>query len=146
MTDKAMWSAFCKQSGIQNKDYDSWAFGGEPDKLASLVLEGKKRSTASVYDLYAYDNEQLPEVGSYSVILDSEDRDVCVIRDTEVRVVPFKDVDEEHARLEGEGDLSLAHWRDVHKKIFTQWMKEAGMAFKDSTNVVLEKFEVVYRP
>ena len=146
MTDKAMWSAFCKQSGIQNKDYDSWAFGGEPDKLASLVLEGKKRSTASVYDLYAYDNEQLPEVGSYSVILDSEDRAVCVIRDTEVRVVPFKDVDEEHARLEGEGDLSLAYWRDVHKKIFTQWMKEAGMAFKDSTKVVLEKFEVVYRP
>lgn len=146
MTDKAMWSAFCRQSGIQGKDYDSWAFGGQPDELAALVLEGKKRATASVYDLYAYDNEDLPEAGSYSVILDSEDRAVCVIRDTEVRVVPFRDVDEQHARLEGEGDLSLAYWREVHKRIFTKWMKEAGMAFKDSTKIVLEKFEVVYRP
>ena len=146
MTDKAMWSAFCKQSGVQGKDYDSWAFGGQPDDQAALVLEGKKRSTASVYDLYAYDNEDLPEAGSYSVILDSEDRAVCVIRDTEVMVVPFRDVDVQHARLEGEGDLSLAYWREVHKRIFTQWMKEAGMAFKDSTKIVLEKFEVVYRP
>ena len=146
MTDKEMWSAFCRQSNIQGTDYDSWAFGDDADKLASLVLEGRKSATASVYDLYAYDNEELPEVGSYSVILDSEDNAVCVIRDTEVRVVPFKDVDADHARLEGEGDLSLSYWRDVHKRCFTGWMNEAGMPFDEDTKVVLEKFEVVFRP
>ena len=146
MTDKEMWSAFCRQSNIQDTDYDSWAFGDDADKLASLVLEGRKSATASVYDLYAYDNEELPQVGSYSVILDSEDNAVCVIRDTEVRVVPFKDVDADHARLEGEGDLSLSYWRDVHKRCFTGWMNEAGMPFDEDTKVVLEKFEVVFRP
>ena len=146
MTEKEMWSAFCRQSNIQDTDYDSWAFGDEADKLAALVLEGRKSATASVYDLYAYDNEELPEVGSYSVILDSEDQAVCVIRDTEVRVVPFGEVDEDHARLEGEGDLSLAYWREVHRKVFTEWMNEAGMAFDENTRVVLERFEVVFRP
>ena len=146
MTGKEMWKAFCKESGTKTDNYEAWAFGDDADRLASLVLEGRKSATASVYDLYAYDNEELPEAGSYSVILDSEDRAVCVIMDTEVRIVPFRDVDEEHARLEGEGDLSLAYWREVHRKCFTQWMKEAGMAFRDSTKIVLEKFEVVYRP
>lgn len=145
MTEKEMWKAFCKESGNDNENYEAWAFGDDADRLASLVLEGKKSATASVYELYSYDNEELPEVGDLSIILDSEDRAVCVIRDTEVRVVPFKDVDEEHARLEGEGDLSLSYWREVHRKVFTQWMNEAGMAFKDSTKVVLERFEVVFR-
>lgn len=145
MTDKEMWNAFCKASGTESENYDSWAFGDNPDNLASLVLEGRKRSTASVYDLYAYDHEELPQVGDFSVILDSEDQAVCVIRNTEVKVVPFRDVDEEHARSEGEGDLSLAYWREVHRKCFTKWMEEAGMAFKDSTEIVLERFEVVYR-
>ena len=146
MTDKEMWNAFCRESGTESENYDSWAFGDDPDVLASLVLEGRKRSTASVYDLYAYDNEELPQVGDCSVILDSKDQAVCIIRDTEVKVVPFRDVDAEHARLEGEGDLSLAYWREVHRKCFTDWMKEAGMAFNDSTRIVLERFEVVYRP
>ena len=146
MTEKEMWKAFCKESGNDTENYEAWAFGDDADRLASLVLEGKKSATASVYELYAYDNEELPEVGDLSIILDSEDRAVCIIRDTEVRVVPFRDVDEEHARLEGEGDLSLSYWREVHKKVFTEWMKETGMAFKDSTEVVLEKFEVVFRP
>ena len=146
MTEKEMWKAFYKESGNDNDNYEAWAFGDDADRLASLVLEGKKSATASVYELYEYDNEELPEVGDLSIILDSEDRAVCIIRDTEVRVVPFRDVDEEHARLEGEGDLSLSYWRAVHKKVFTEWMKEAGMAFKDSTEVVLEKFEVVFRP
>ena len=146
MTEKEMWKAFCKESGNDGEKYEAWAFGDDADRLASLVLEGKKSATASIYELYAYDNEQLPEVGDLSIILDSEDRAVCMIRDTEVRVVPFRDVDEEHARLEGEGDLSLSYWREAHRKVFTEWMKEAGMAFRDSTNVVLERFEVVFRP
>ena len=63
MTEKEMWKAFCKESGNDTDNYEAWAFGDDADRLASLVLEGKKRATASVYELYAYDNEELPEVG-----------------------------------------------------------------------------------
>ena len=146
MTEKEMWKAFCKESGNDNDNYEAWAFGDDADRLASLVLEGKKSATASVYELYAYDNEELPDVGDLSIILDSEDQAVCIIRDTEVRVVPFRDVDEEQARREGEGDLSLDYWRDVHEKCFSQWLEEAGMKFSWDTKIVLEKFEVVFKP
>ena len=146
MTDKEMWKDFCRQCTNQPERYDSWSFGDDPDMLASLVLQGKKTATASVYELYELDGEELPKVGTYSVIMDSKDHAVCIIKDTAVTVVPFRDVDEEQARFEGEGDLSLNYWRDVHRQCFSEWMSESGLVFSEDTKVVLEKFEVVYRP
>lgn len=141
-----MWLLFKKKSGINSDTYEAWAFGDEPETLAKLVLEGKKTATASVYDLYGYDNEPIPKAGEYSVIVDSEDRAICIIKDTDISIVPFKDVDEEQARREGEGDLSLDYWRKVHEQCFSQWLEEAGMKFTPDTRIVLEKFELVFKP
>ena len=58
MTAKQMWNKFKTMSHIADNAYDSWAFGDEPDMLASLVLQGKKNATASVYELYELDGEE----------------------------------------------------------------------------------------
>ncbi len=144
MTAKQMWDLFRKRNRIETQEHDEWAFGDAPDELAQLVLEGKKRATASVYELYEYDGEKLPQVGGYSVIMDSKDQAVCVIVNTDVRIVPFCEVDEEQARLEGEGDLSLEYWRKVHRECFKEWMEEASRTFGEDTKVVLETFRVVF--
>ncbi len=146
MTDREMWLLFTKTGSPKSNEYDSWAFGSAPDRLATLVLEGKKTATASAYDLYAYDGEELPKVGEYSIILDSSDQAVCIIMDTDVRLVPFKDVDQVHAAAEGEGDLSLEYWRKVHEDFFKQEFEEARMEFTEDAMIVLERFEVVFRP
>jgi len=146
MTAQQMWEQYKTIAQIGDTPYDSWAFGDDSDTLAALVLEGKKTATASVYELYEADGEEIPQEGEYSVILDSRDRAVCIIRDTSVKVVPFRDVDEDHARCEGEGSMTLEYWREVHSKLFSEWMEEAGLVFTEDTPVVLERFEVVYRP
>lgn len=146
MTAQQMWDKYKTIAQIEDNAYDSWAFGSDPDTLAALVLSGKKTATASVAVLYELEGEALPKAGEYSVILDSRDRALCIIRDTKVSVVPFRDVDAQHARLEGEGDLSLAYWRDVHRSCFSEWMQEDGLVFTEDTEIVLERFEVVYRP
>lgn len=112
--------------------------------LAKLVLEGTKTATASAYDLYAVDNDPLPKVGSYDVILDSKDQAVCIIQIKKVSVVPFKEVSEKHAFKEGEGDKSLAYWRDVHEAFFKPYFEECGLTFTPESLIVLEEFEVVY--
>ncbi|MFC2821770.1 MAG: ASCH domain-containing protein [Sphaerochaeta sp.] len=146
MTAKEMWHMFTKKSGIKTALYDAWSFGEDADNLARLVLEGKKTATSSVYDLYEYDSDEIPRAGEYSVILDGNDNAICVILLEEVSVVPFKDVDEEQAKREGEGDLSLSFWRNVHEKCFSAWMSEAGMTFNQDTKIVLEKFRLVFKP
>jgi uncharacterized protein YhfF len=53
-------------------------------------------------------------------------------------------VDAEHARLEGEGDLSLEYWREVHRAFFTETATHARPV-DDDMPVVLERFRVVYQ-
>ena len=124
---------------------DSWAFGDKADELAELVVQGIKTATSSAYDLYEVEGEALPEAGECSVIVDSHDEARCIIKTTKVYMTAFDKVSESHAYKEGEGDRSLAYWREVHEKFFTDCLKEVGLSFSSAMNVVCEEFEVIYK-
>ena len=144
MTPQEMWNAYKKINPSIGDEIDAWAFGVEPDLLADLVLKGEKTATASAYDLYALEAESLPQEGTFDVILDSQNQAVCIVEITKVSVQPFHQVSADHAYKEGEGDKSLAYWRQVHEDCFTEWMREAGVAFTPDSKVVLEEFRKVY--
>ena len=144
MTPQEMWNAYKKINPSIGDEIDAWAFGVEADLLADLVLKGEKTATASAYDLYAVDNEPLPREGTFDVILDSQDRAVCIVEITKVSVESFNQVSAEHAFKEGEGDKSLAYWRQVHEDCFAEWLREAGLTFTPESKVVLEEFRKVY--
>ena len=141
MTPQEMWNAYKKINPLIGDEIDAWAFGVEADLLADLVLKGEKTATTSAYDLYAVDNDPLPQEGTFDIILDSQDRAVCIIEITKVSVQPFNQVS---AYKEGEGEKSLAYWRQVHEDFFTEWMREAGLTFTPDSKVVLEEFRKVY--
>lgn len=142
MRSETLW----KMSGLTGT-YEAWAFGDAPDLLAELVCRGIKTATASAYPLYEVEGEPVPQVGEYSVILDSQENAVCIIRTTKVTIVPFREVSPEHAYKEGEDDRSLESWRAVHRDFFMEELKEAeGLEFTEDMPVVCEEFEVVYQP
>ena len=144
MKPQEMWNAYKQINPSIGDEIDAWAFGVEADLLADLVSKGEKTATASVYDLYAVDNDPLPQEGTFDVILDSQDQAVCIVEVTKVSVQPFHQVSADHAYKEGEGDKSLAYWRQVHEEVFTEWMSEAGLTFTPDSKVVLEEFRKVY--
>lgn len=124
----------------------AWAFGATPnhaDELLDLVLSGAKTATASALWDYEAENEPLPEAGTLGIVLDGSGTPRALVATTEVSVVPFDEVDEEHARLEGEGDLSLAHWRAAHEQFFRDHASHGG-EFTLDMPVVLERFQVLY--
>ena len=139
MTAQEMWNA----SGIQ-AEYEAWAFGDDPNTLAELVRTGVKTATASAYPFYELEGEDLPKAGEYSVILDTKDEAVCIIRTIRVYVTPYREVTAEQAWKEGEGDRSLDYWRRVHEAFFRKELEEAGLPFTEDLGVVCEEFEVVY--
>jgi uncharacterized protein YhfF len=51
-------------------------------------------------------------------------------------------VDEAFAWIEGEGDRSLASWRDAHVRFFAG----LGLPVSDDTLVVLDTFELLWAP
>lgn len=125
----------------------AWSFGATPelaDELLALVLAGTKTATAgSLWD-YEAEDEPLPSVGALSILLDGADHPRALIVTTHVEVRPFDQVDEEHAYLEGEGDRTLRHWRDVHQWVFTNVAShDRGFAF--DMPLVLERFKVLYK-
>ena len=124
---------------------NAWAFSnspGEADRLLELVVTGKKTATSS--DARLYDEETpAPHVGEMSILVNSHGRPRALIVTTETDTVPFDEVDEEHARLEREGDLSLAHWRETHERHFTD-NPPAGLGFEQKLPVLTERFTVLY--
>ncbi len=140
MTPEELW----ERSGFTGT-YEAWSFGEAPDKLADLVIQKIKTATCSAYDLYLINNEPLPQEGSYSVILNSNDQAVCIIKTLKVYVTAFDQVSEEHAFKEGEGDRSLEYWRKVHENFLTNELASVNKTFDGNTKVVCEEFEVVYK-
>ena len=141
------WNSFIeKEPSFKDSTYDFWSYGVEADTLASLTVDGTKTATASLFDLYELEKENLPKTGQISIILDSTDtKPICIIQTTKISIVPFRDVDEKHAFKEGEGDRSLAYWQDVHRTFFSECVKNTSLVFTDDSLVVLEEFEVIYR-
>ena len=122
-------------------------FGNEEivDELAQLIMEGKKTATCSLYALYEIENEPLPKVDKYTIVLNSKNDPVAIIRTSEVQVIKMNEVPEEHALAEGEGNLTYDYWWNGHKKAFTNELKEHGMEFSEDMLLVFERFELVNR-
>lgn len=120
------------------------------DQLVTAILDGSKTSTTSLVIQYEHDGDPLPEAGSRSVLVDSDDRPVGIIEVTGVRVVPLAEVDLAHALDEGEGYADVAAWRDGHERFWhSEGMRAAlgdpEFTVDDSTPAVLERFRLVDR-
>ena len=142
-----LWNEYKKLNPNAPSEYDVWAFGDSKemaDELAALVVRGTKTATASNYILYDLEKESYPYPGLHNVILDGDGEAVAIIETTAVEVVPFNEVTEEHAYLEGEGDRTLAYWRDVHETFFKKEFEAIGQKFTDKMLVVCEQFTVIF--
>ncbi|MFZ1699238.1 MAG: ASCH domain-containing protein [Pyrinomonadaceae bacterium] len=143
------WADFCGGASSVRCDepYQVWYFGSDPAmalELVGLVLEGKKTATASLAKTNDIEPQNAPVDDGYSVVTDFEGRPMCVIQTTEIRHLPFADVDAAFAADEGEGDRSLAYWRQVHHDYFTREAAKHGFEFDETSIVCCERFRLVY--
>ncbi len=125
---------------------EAWAFGAtveQADELLALVLDGTKTATASALWDYESAGESVPAIGEVSIVLDGENRPSAVIVTIAVDIVPFAEVNAEHAWDEGEGDRSLGFWRESHER-FWRSHSENAVGFRPDMPVVCERFRLVY--
>ncbi|TPQ20453.1 ASCH domain-containing protein [Streptomyces sporangiiformans] len=118
------------------------------DRLVAAILDGSKTSTTGLLVDYQHEGEPLPQVGSRSVVVDSDDRPVAVIEVTGARVVPLAQVDLAHVRDEGEGHTGVAEWRAAHERFWHGTEMRAALGdpeftVDDTTPAVLERFRLV---
>lgn len=109
-----------------------WTF--DNDELFDLVACGKKHGTCSLYS----NDDSLSRVGDINIIYNSKNEQIK-IRIKNVRKCRFCDVDEDWAKTEGEGNLSLQYWQRVHKEFFCNTKPD----FTDTDMLELNEFEVL---
>ena len=114
------------------------------NELAGLVLSGQKRAGAALLWAYEVESKQLPKPGDLSIVTNFAGDPLCIIETQRVDIVPFKEVSEEFAATEGEGDGSLAYWRRAHEAFFGRECRRIGRQPTQDMPVVCERFEVVY--
>lgn len=132
-----------------DREIGSFSFGNTKamaDELAALVVAGIKTGTAGGYELYLLDGAPLPAADAVDVVLDGDGEPRCIVENHLVQVLPFGEVTEAHAYKEGEGDRSLAYWRQAHLDYFQPiYQEELGKAFDETSKIVYEEFRVIYR-
>lgn len=118
----------------------AWQMGDSPElasEIANLIKKGIKTASCGSFASYQQE-ESAPRIGSYNIILDGQNVPVCVIRLVSLQLVRFCDINEEFARKEGEGDLSLEYWKKEHQRFF---IREGH--FSEDMELIAEEFEVV---
>lgn len=114
------------------------------DKLYQLVIDGRKRATTGSVWAYEFDEEPILKPGDLTILTNYDGTRACVIRTTKNVVKKFRDIKDEDAKKEGEGDLSLEYWRRVHKEYFEEECGRIGKAFSEDMPVAFEEFEIEF--
>ncbi len=122
---------------LRGVDLEKWKFGKDNNELISLVLFGKKTATSSLYK----SDMKLPVIGEESIICYDDETEACIIKTVDYKIMKFNEMTENYAKLEGEGDLSLNYWKNVHYDFF----KSIDSTFNDESKILFEIFEVVKR-
>ncbi|KAB8138315.1 ASCH domain-containing protein [Gracilibacillus oryzae] len=142
------WNRFKAEHPTAPDVYEAWGFGSNShhaDELGKLVIEGKKTATTSNYRLYELYSEALPYPGLHNIILNGDEEPIAIVKTTTVEIKTFNEVEAEHAYLEGEGDRSLAYWREVHEDFFKREYEAINEEFHYKVPVVCERFELIYK-
>lgn len=116
----------------------------DANECAELVQQGIKRATSTSLWWFEKHNHPIPEVGNLYIITDWEGKAVSVIKVKAVNQVPFHQITEEYAAIEGEGDKSLAYWKKVHWDYYSREMQAFGEQPDENMIIICEEFEKVY--
>ena len=114
------------------------------DECAQLVVDGIKQATATSIWWYETNNQHLPNVGDLYIITNWEGKAKAIIQTSNVEKVPFGEITQEFAEIEGEGDKSLEYWKKVHWAYFTREMKDRGTGPTEDMIIVCEQFKTIW--
>ena len=129
-------------------ELDYWYFcdnEADANECAELVLNNIKQATSPSLWWHQANNEALPKVGDLNIVTNWQGEAQCIIETTSVTIVPFNEITQEYAELEGEGDKSLAYWKQVHWAYYHRELEGTEFTPSEDMPIVCETFKVVFR-
>ena len=151
-TVKTYWEQFLASlpphSPYREKTYVAEGWGDGPamaNELGTLIAQGNKTATCAAVWEWEAEGNPIPQAGLITIVLDGRGEPLCIIEAVEISIRKYNEVDAEFAREEGEGDLSLNYWREVHRSFFSRLLPKIGKEFSEDMPLVCERFKVIYK-
>ncbi|KGE13104.1 ASCH domain-containing protein [Sphingobacterium deserti] len=116
----------------------------DANDCAELVQKGIKRATTHALSSLQLHNEELPSVDDIAIITDWYGNPKAIIKTVKVAIVQFKDITAEYEYIEGEGDKSLAYWKQVHWDYYLRELSDHGIQPTPAMELVCEQFETIW--
>ena len=145
-----MWSSFTK-SNPELKDNDmpeSWYFHNnekDANRLAELIVRGKKKAGSGLYLWYEEANVDLPKIGTKHIITDFDGEAKAIIEIKKVDTIPFNQISKDYAELDMGTEIEpLEKWKKAHWDFFANAMEESGKKPTVEMLVVCERFETIW--
>ena len=149
---EAYWQKFLvaapADSPYHTKPYNAEGWGDSSemaDELGALIVQGTKTATCSLLWEWEAEGESPPKAGLLTIVLNGHDEPIGIVETTEVTIRKYNEVDAKFAREEGEGDLSLAYWRQAHRDSFSRSLPVIGKDFSEDMPLVCERFRLIYK-
>ncbi|NRD21509.1 ASCH domain-containing protein [Winogradskyella eckloniae] len=146
-----IWQDYLKEHPEFKSDRmpESWFFHNneaDANRLAELVLKGKKKASSGLYYMYKAANVGLPAIGTKHIITDFSGKAKAIIQTTKVDTIPFNKISEAYAALDMGTDIEpLDAWKKAHWEFFSSVFNENNTVPTENMLVVCEWFEMVYK-
>lgn len=145
-----IWGDYVSSNPLAKNDTipESWFFHNnkyDADRLATLVVEGKKKASSGLYLWYKEANADLPKVGTKSIVTDFDGKARAIIESSKVDTVPFHSISKDYAQMDmGTTTEPLKKWKKAHWSFFKSAMKESGGQPTEEMLIVCEEFKTIW--
>lgn len=150
---QAFWQRYCDtlEPALQRAapSHDPWSFGDSQDmadQLGALVRDGIKTATSVLMYEIESGADWAGQVGDIELVTDWAGDPLCIIELTEVRRIPFHAVDESFAHDYGEGERTLAWWRQALWSYYSRRCQLLGRVPDENMLLECTRFRLLYPP
>lgn len=113
----------------------------DANRLANLIISGKKQATSGLYVWYEELNIGLPKIGTKLIVTDFDGKAKAIIRTTKVDTIAFNKISKTYAALDMGTEIApLEKWKKAHWAFFASTVDNPT----DNLLVVCETFETIW--
>ena len=143
------WANFLKNTNRDSEDKCSGdlSFEGKgfvQSQINSIVLSGQKQAFFTTLATFTIDNEPLPNSGELYILVDNQNKPLCVLEIESVNIIPFNEVTFEMVKKEGEC-ATMGEWKEKMQEYIEEEAQVLGFEYSPDIKLVYQTFKVIYK-